>query len=104
MTEQTVEEKVQEREALRRARDLQAVLDTEHGRRFLFRLILETRTFESSFTGNSMSFYNDGRKSVGLDLFHEVMELDPVLFQQMWTEHKEAEALVNAQLDESRED
>ncbi len=70
------------------------------GRRLLFALIADTGTFDNSFTGNSGSFFNDGRKSVGQALFHEVMRLDPERFTQMWQEHETAEAEAAAKLDE----
>ena len=93
------EEELQQELRQQRREDLAALLDTEVGRRVIFALIDETGAFDNSFTGNSGSFYKDGRKSVGLDLFHQVMSLDPERFPQMWKEHQEAEAIAEAKLD-----
>lgn len=92
-------EELQEKRLAQREDDMRWMLEHEQGRRILFGLIESTGTFSQSFTGNSGSFFNDGRKSVGQDFFHEVMRLDPKRFTQMWTEHQEAEARATAQLD-----
>ncbi|TDX30764.1 hypothetical protein DFO67_10419 [Modicisalibacter xianhensis] len=92
-------EEMQEKRLAQREDDMRWMLEHEQGRRILFALIESTGTFSQSFTGNSGSFFNDGRKSVGQDVFHEVMRLDPKRFTQMWTEHQEATARAEAQLD-----
>lgn len=93
-------DELEEQARRQRDDDLRWLLDHKPGRRILFALISETGTFDNSFTGNSGSFFNDGRKSVGQALFHEVMRLDCERFTQMWTEHETAEAEAAAKLDE----
>lgn len=99
-----LEAKVADKAIKQRRKDMEFMLSTKAGRRFLFELIEGTRSFEVSFTGNSGSYYNDGRKSVGLGLFHEVMQISPESFTLMWTEHMQALQEVEQQLDESEED
>lgn len=96
-------EELQAQQAEQREEDLRWLLDHERGRRVLFALIDGAGTFDTSFTGNSGSFYKDGRKSVGLDLFKEVMALEPERFTQMWQEHQAAEAEAAAKLDEQED-
>lgn len=93
-------EELDEQALKQREADLRALLDMPAGRRVLFGLIRDTGTFDNSFTGNSGSFFNDGRKSVGQALFHEVMRLDSERFTQMWQEQEAAEAAAAAKLDE----
>ncbi|GAA0567502.1 hypothetical protein ACFQH5_15715 [Halomonas salifodinae] len=94
------QEELQQQEAERRADDMTELLALPAGRRVLFELFARTGAFDDSFTGNSGSFYKDGRKSVGLELFHEVMALDPERFTQMWKEAEEAERVAAAKLND----
>lgn len=96
-------EEIEEQGRQQRDDDLRTLLDMPAGRRVIFALIGDTGTFDTSFTGNSGSFFNDGRKSVGQALFHEVMRLDSERFTQMWQEHQAAEAAAAAKLDEYEE-
>jgi len=99
MTEEELNEQVRQQ----RDDDLRTLMAAPAGRRVLFALINNTGTFDSSFTGNSGSFFNDGRKSVGQALFHEVMRLDAGRFLEMWQEHQTAEAQAEAKLDEQED-
>jgi len=46
--------------------------------RIIFRWILDTcGTFDPSFTGNSTTFYNEGRRSVALELMGLMNAVDP---------------------------
>lgn len=58
-------------------KDLQALLKTEHGQRFLWRVIEQCKLFHSSFTGNSATFFNEGMRSIGLWLMDECLTADP---------------------------
>lgn len=84
-----LDQQQQDKAQLVRKRDMEWMLASERGRRILFELIEGTRAFETSFTGNSGAFFNDGRKSVGLEFFHEVMGIAPDSFTLMWNEHQE---------------
>lgn len=96
-------EELNEQAAKQRNDDMRTLLDMPEGRRVVFALINETGTFDNSFTGNSGSFFNDGRKSVGQALFHEVMQLDPNRFTRMWQEHETAKADAEAKLNEQED-
>ena len=50
---------------------LEAVLGTEEGRWFLMRLLDTCCIMQTTFTGNSQSFFNEGRRSVGIDIVKE---------------------------------
>lgn len=67
--------------------DLRAVLATQAGRRFLFRLLDEVCKVNSvSFTGNSQTFYLEGRRSVGVELMTLIQETAPDAWLQALNE------------------
>lgn len=75
------EERFQEREELLAA--TRNLLRAEWGKLFLFRLINETGVFTPSFTGNSETFYREGRRAVGLYLYRLLMQADPQALQKL---------------------
>ncbi len=68
--------------------DLRAVLSSPNGRRFIWRLLKDCKIYEESFTGNSTTFYNEGRRSVGLKILDSVMKADVDMYLKMQLEHK----------------
>lgn len=55
-------------EAQREIDDLRAVMRTPEGRRVFARVLERTGVESISFTGNSQTFFNEGRRSVGVEL------------------------------------
>lgn len=51
------------------------MLGDERGRWFIQRLLDRARTTSKCFTGNSTTFYNEGRRDVGLEVLASVAEL-----------------------------
>ena len=66
--------------------DLQAVLTSESGRRFLWYLMHRAHVFRSSFTGNSETFFREGERSMGLFVLAGVLDADPGVFGKMQEE------------------
>lgn len=59
-------------------RDKEALLDllgSESGRWFLMRMLDVTKVNSMCFTGNSKTFYNEGRRDVGLDIIKSILAL-----------------------------
>lgn len=54
---------------------LKSLLKSENGRWFLMRLLDMTGVMANSFTGNSTTFYNEGRRQVGLDILAQITAL-----------------------------
>ena len=54
---------------------LTELLSTECGRWFLMRLLDATQVNSMCFTGNSKTFYNEGRRDVGLSLLADIAAL-----------------------------
>jgi hypothetical protein len=57
--------------------DLINVLRTESGRRVIWKILTRVcRVFSPAFTGNTATFYNQGRREAGLEILDEVFKTD----------------------------
>ena len=59
-------------------RDKEALLDllgSESGRWFLMRMLDVTKVNSMCFTGNSKTFYNEGRRDVGLGIIKSILAI-----------------------------
>jgi len=54
---------------------LDALLKSEDGRWFIARLLKNEGLTTSAFTGNSATFYNEGRRSVVVDIYANIKRL-----------------------------
>ena len=54
---------------------LQNLLETEDGRWFIARLLKTEGLHTSGFTGNSSTYYNEGRRSVAVDIYTNIKTL-----------------------------
>lgn len=66
--------------------DIRATLSNDASRRVLMRIIDSTGVFTRSFTGNSETFYREGRRAVGLDIVELIERVAPGSFAKMQTE------------------
>jgi hypothetical protein len=89
-----------ERNRRRQARDMArlreayaAVLNSPDGREVLFDLLNQCGLFRDSFTGNSQTFYNEGRRAAGLYVFKNLCQVNPLAMQ----------ILVNHQAEKTRQ-
>lgn len=85
------EEKTAQNELSRRKRDredgdLRKILSIPEGRRLIWKILSETGIYRSSFTGNSETFYNEGRRRIGLFILEEIMKVKPEAYTQMQQE------------------
>lgn len=62
-------------QARRDKNSLVEILSTESGRWFLMRLLDATKVNAICFTGNSKTFYNEGRRDVGLGIIKSISAL-----------------------------
>lgn len=68
--------------------DLKLILNTEHGRRFIWRYLSDCGIFRSSYvTEPHDTAYNEGRRAVGLKLLAEVTEAMPEAYSLMVKEN-----------------
>lgn len=68
--------------------DLEWILSTPQGRRFIWKFLTTAGIFQSSFTGNSTTFFNEGKRDIGLKLLAEVTEANPDAYTLMMKESK----------------
>ena len=71
----------------RELNDLRTVLASAEGRRVIWRLMSHAGVFRGSFTGNSETFFNEGKRDIGLLILKDSMEAKPDSFAQMQREH-----------------
>lgn len=51
---------------------LKTIMESEDGRWFIMRLLDKTFVHRTTFTGDNTSFYNEGRRSVGVELIQDI--------------------------------
>ena len=54
---------------------IKALLTSEEGRWFIARLMKNEGLMSTAFTGNSGTFYNEGRRSVAVDIYQNIKSL-----------------------------
>lgn len=84
-------EQLKASELIKRAdQDLDNVMSTESGRRFIWNLLAEAGVFKSSFTGdNNATNFKEGQRNAGLRVFSRVMDICPDKYLVMAKEAKE---------------
>jgi hypothetical protein len=71
--------------------DIKRILETDFGRRFVWRYLGLAGVFQTSFTGNSTTFFNEGKRDIGLKLLADITEAKPEAYLQMTNEAKKSE-------------
>lgn len=86
--EEIVKDKTSKRKSKRdqELEDFKLILSTHGGRSFIWRLLGKCGVYKNSFTGNSTTFFNEGKRNIGLQLLDEVFEADPNAFTKMQNE------------------
>ncbi len=62
---------------------LRVLLDSPHGKEFLWWLLGQTHVFQSSFTGNSATYFLEGERSIGLKVYNQLMLAEPSALQEL---------------------
>ena len=71
----------------REKEDLSKMLNNPAGRRVLWRILDQSKLLAPDmFTGNSTTFYNLGKRDLGLWLYNEIMGSEPKAFMNMMDE------------------
>lgn len=76
-------DKIRERERLE---GLARILATPDGRKLHWDIFKRCHMFETSFTGNNTTFFNEGERNVALRLLADIMQIAPLAFIEMWKE------------------
>ncbi len=71
-------------QSAREKEDIGAMLNSPQGRRVLWRIMEQSKLLAPDmFTGNSTTFYNLGKRDLGLWLYNEIMGSEPKAFLTM---------------------
>lgn len=81
--------------------DLRVVLSSVQGRRFVWKVLNKAGVFRSSFTGDNATFFNEGRREIGLMIIADVMDADETAYGRM---AKEASGFEVKEKEEERQD
>ena len=73
--------------------DVKAILKTKEGRRFVWKILEACGVYRSSMTGNSLTFFNEGKRDIGLQVLADVMDANPEAFLVMQREAKAAQKM-----------
>lgn len=72
--------------------DVHQVMETEYGRRMMYRLLSESGIYRSSFSPgqpDNQTFFNEGKRNIGLFWLSEIQEICPKLYLKMIGEQDE---------------
>ena len=76
--------------------ELREILATVAGRRFVWRYLSKCQVFGQTATqSGSWTYFNEGARSIGLQLFSELNEANPEAFVKMMNESKGEQSNVN---------
>jgi hypothetical protein len=73
------------------ANDVRSLLNSEEGRRYLWRLLSRCRVYKSSFTGSSETFFLEGQRHVGLAILDDIMDAEPDAYLLMIKENRKGD-------------
>lgn len=79
----------QKDEAKKAAEDFLAIMDSPPGRRYIWRLLGQAGVFHSSFTGNSETFFREGKRAIGLWVMADIDRLCPEKYALMVRENQQ---------------
>mgnify|MGYP003143769975 CR=1 FL=1 len=68
---------------------LRDLLETDGGKEFFWRLLARCKLYETSFTGNSQTFFNEGKREIGLWVLSEIVAADPKAYANMMIKNEE---------------
>ena len=67
--------------------DIKMLMSTVWGRRFAWRYLSRAGIFQSSFTGNSATYFKEGERNMGLILLTDINEACPEMYVKMLEEN-----------------
>lgn len=77
-----------ERKRERKMSDIRHEVKNVEGRRLYWGRMSDAGAFRLSYTGDTNdTFFNEGRRSIGLEMLNDLMEAKPEAFAQMQQEH-----------------
>lgn len=86
--QQTTRKEKEQLVSRQEAEDFKWLMSDKRGRRFMWSQLAKAGVFRTSFTGNSETFFNEGKRVMGLDLLTRIHELCPDRYNQMVMEQQ----------------
>jgi len=86
---------VEEREYMTLLDDTRRLASLPQGRSFIWHVLSLCELHSSSFTGNSRTFYNEGKRDVGLNLLQLLEEADPTIYPSLIMERAKKQIAQN---------
>lgn len=71
--------------------DLKEILDTNAGMRFFKSFLIDGNMFSTTFTGNSYSYFLEGRRALALKVFSDICQAAPEKVHELMIIKKEKE-------------
>lgn len=69
--------------------DLKEVLSTVSGRRYIWKILSATGVYKlSANNSGSWTYFNEGQRSIGLNIISDIMDVDPDMYPKMQLENK----------------
>ena len=68
---------------------LRSLLSTRQGRDLIWEWLSHCHINKTSFTGNSYTFFNEGKRAVGLMILKDIRDADPSMYVNMELENRE---------------
>lgn len=87
-------------EDIKKVEGIRFLLKQKEFRTWLWDLLGDCKMFESSFTGNSTTFFNEGMRSIGLKKLQEVLNVDTKAYLAMIEESQQREVLKKEKLND----
>lgn len=78
---------------LQNVEELRYLLKQKEFRNFVWELLSDCKMFETSFTGNSTTFFNEGMRQVGLTVLMQVISVNPDAYVTMIKESQQRDNL-----------
>jgi len=69
--------------------DIKNIINTPAGLRFFKRLMSEGKIFQTTFTGNSQTFFLEGHRNLALKFFADVCEATPNMVSKLMVKKEE---------------
>lgn len=70
----------------RETEELREILTTYGGRAYIWRVLEKCGIYRTSFTGNSTTFFNEGKRSIGLEIIEELFNAHVSAYNAMQSE------------------
>jgi len=90
LIDRSKQDKIDKRDRRKKERDfsdVRKVISSVEGRRLFWRILSHAGLYKSSFTGNTSTYFEEGRRSEGLYWLDELMQSDQKAFAMMQAEH-----------------